>query len=212
MSGTAEHRRRGEDTRSVSLYVGIRFTSINTVAQVLVDDSENYRVIQNYGDSPTTTVVTDAGADGKTILGDFGLRAEDLAMTFLFWQFVEEFPREKALGRPCRVFLLESPEKSERVRVFIDEQYFFPIRVEWFRRPPHGPTSAFEAKPYRTLEAESFRREEDFWMVGTLGLFGPGWRTKIQFDKCRGGYPENEPKEPVFRIPVRKSVDAPQND
>jgi hypothetical protein len=198
MSGTVEHRRRGEDTQKTSLYIGIRFTAVNTLAQVLIGGHENYRVIQNYTGESSATVVADAPTSGSSLLADFGLRAEDLTMTFLFWNFLEEKPPEKALGQSCRVFLLESPDHGETVRVFISEEYYFPLKVEWHRRVESG----FESKPYRTLEAESFRRENDFWMVSSLSLYGPGWRTQIRFDECRGGYPEDATPEPLFRTPA----------
>ena len=193
MNGTAFHLRRDKDVVEAPLYLGIRFTSERTMAQVVINGNEAYFVGQAYNASKESASVIPANKIGypKSMLADFGLRPQDLTMTFLFWDFVRELPRMGVKGRECRVFLLESQDKKELAKVYISAEYFFPLKVEWFALDDKELK-----KPYRTLEISSFKKENDFWIVSSLILYGPGWQTKIEFSQTAAGFKsENMPKD-----------------
>ena len=197
MEGKATHQRRGKPLLEALLYLGIRFTPERTIAQVVVNNSEAYYVGQAYSASGEAASVIPANKTGyeKSILADFGIRPQDLTMTFLFWDLVKELEKDTVKGRDCRVFLLSSKDKSELARVSISAEYFFPLRVEWF----NNSETVSNGKPYRTLEISSFRRENDFWLVSSLLIYGPGWQTKIDFDETHAGFKDEAPPANLFR-------------
>ena len=39
------------------------------------------------------------------------------------------------------------------------------------------------------LSQLKFKKENDFWLITGLKLYGPDWRTMISFDKRLAGYP-----------------------
>ncbi|OGV57244.1 MAG: hypothetical protein A2X49_09895 [Lentisphaerae bacterium GWF2_52_8] len=206
MSGKIFHRRSGQDTVEAPLYVGIRFTPERSFAQVLINKDEGYYVGQSYQASADSTTVIPAIKPGlgKKLLAEFGVRAEDLTMSFLFWKFREEQPREDAKGGACRVFLLDSPDGKEFVRVFINIEYHFPVKVEWFKQEN-------SKAPERSLEIGSFRKENDFWVVKSLNLSGEGWRSKMEFDETRAGYSQDMVPKDLFKsIPGVSSPIAPK--
>lgn len=201
MSGEITHRRKGKSTVSAPLYVGIRFTPEMTLAQVLIDGDESYMIGQRYkAGEDAISVIPEIAAGKKQHLAVFGLRPEDLAMSFLFWTFVEERPRSSVRGRECRVFVLESPgNEKRRVKVNISAEYFFPLKVEWL---PDEPT---DGEPIRTLEIDSFQKEGDFWLVSELRAYGPDWRTAIDFDECDAAYTNEKRPNNLFREVVAKT-------
>lgn len=193
MNGIAYHLRKDTDVVEAPLYLGIRFTAERTMAQVVINNNEAYFVGQAYNAAKEAASVIPANKTGyaKSMLADFGLRPQDLTMTFLFWDFQKEFPRVSVKGRECRVFLLEAQDKKEIAKVYISAEYFFPLKVEWFAQDDRDLK-----KPYRTLEISSFKKENDFWIVSSLILYGPGWQTKIEFNQTSAGFKaENMPKD-----------------
>lgn len=196
MDGKAIHQRRGKPLLEALLYLGIRFTPERTIAQVVVNKIEAYYVGQAYSASGEAASVIPANKTGydKSVLADFGIRPQDLTMTFLFWDLVKELEKDSVKGRDCRVFLLSSKDKSELAKVSISSEYFFPLRVEWYSSAENEL-----GKPYRTLEVSSFRREDDFWVISGLLIYGPGWQTKIEFDETHAGFKDEAPPANLFR-------------
>ena len=183
LDGTLTHRRKGADDVESKIFMGILFTPERTLAQIVVDGGEAYRVGQGYDVSPDSTDVKmlSKPKDGeKPLLSRIGLRAQDIAMSFLFWNARLELPRDSAKGQDCRVFIFDSPDKTESVKAFISADACFPIRAEWMKNG--------EEKPYRTMEIDSIKHEGDFYLPGSLLLYGPGWKTKIEFDEISAGY------------------------
>jgi hypothetical protein len=196
MEGEAQHRRRGSDTVEAPIYIAIRFFPDWTIAQVIVNNNEGYRVGQKYEKSSdaTSVIPMQQGAKQKNALADLGLRPQDLTLTFMFWDLLKELPEESVKGRNCRVFLLESPDKKETVKVYISSEYYFPLKVEWFKAGQKE-----DEEPYRTGEFLSFRKEGKFWMASSIRIDGPGWKTKIDFDDLKADYVKNSVPKDLFR-------------
>ena len=184
MDGEVIHRRRGKETVNASLYLGILFNQDRTLAQVVINKEQGYMVGQAFikGKNGTSIIPMNEITKKKPILGNFGLRPQDLTMTFLYWNFVKEFPEESCKMIDCRVLLLESPDKKETAKVWISKKYYFPIKVQW--------TRAGEKEPFRSLEVSSFKQQGKYGVIKRLELYGPGWRTKINFTKTEVGTPE----------------------
>ena len=179
MKGKTEHKRAGKDPREEPIRLGIQFTRERTRATLKLGAGEEYVVGQPYDETPATIVPIGLDPKKQSILADFGLRPEDLTMTFLFWKYKQEFDAESVRSQKCRVLGLENPQSGEGAKVFLSEQYYFPVKVEWIKPG--------EKTVYRTLEVSEVRRESDFWTVGELVLYGPGWKTRITFDDNKVG-------------------------
>ncbi len=193
LSGEASHRRSGAETVKSPIAFSVRFTPERTVAQVFIDDSEAYNISQIFSaEGGGTTIIPFNKKDkGKSVLENFGLRPEDLAFSFLFWNLDKELAPDTAKGQDCRVFLLVSPG-GEVVKVFLSIEHFFPLKAEWFR-------AKGDAAPYRTVEVTSFSRRDDFWFPDGLSIYGPGFRTKIEFPELSAGKVKDSVPEDLFK-------------
>jgi len=184
MDGKVIHRRRGKDIVNALLYIGILFNRDHTLAQVVINNEQGYMVGQAFikGKDGTSIIPMNNATKEKPILGNFGLRPQDLTMTFLYWDFLKEFPEESTKVINCRVLKLKSPNGKETAKVWISKEYYFPIKVEW--------TKINEEEPFRSLEVNSFKQQGKYGVIKRLGLYGPGWRTKINFTKTEVGTPD----------------------
>ncbi|MDD5697348.1 MAG: hypothetical protein PHH77_01910 [Victivallaceae bacterium] len=185
MDGEVIHRRRGRKTVKAALYLAILFNPDRTLAQVAVNRQQGYMVGQTFAQGRNGTSVIPLNQATKTspILGNFGLRPQDLTMSFLYWDLVRELPEETTKMIDCRVFELKSPAGEATVRVWISKKYYCPIKAEWHPIPA--------GEPSRTLEVTSFRQQDNYGIVKQLELYGPGWRTRINFTKTEVGVPEH---------------------
>ena len=194
LKGTASHRRRGADTVKVPIRFAVLFTRARTIAQIEFNGSEIYDVAQAYAPPFASSIdLREPGA--KQSLKDFGLRPEDLTMNFIFWPLKKEMETDTVRGVPCRVMLFDSPSGTECVKVYIARDYFAPMKVEWFNQP----ASKMSGKPFRTLEVTSFQKSGDLWVVGALSLFGPGWRTVVDFQETKAGLTKDGVVKELFR-------------
>ncbi len=179
MKGTAQHRRDNARPVKADLEMGIFFTPVRTLAQIRFNGNEIYNIGQSYGKDASTSVDSRIPPGQKPQIGIYGITPEDLAMSFLYWDFLEEHPQDSVRGQPCRVFTLISKDRSERVKVTVSCEYFFPLRAEWFRKE--------EKEPTRKLEAAAFKKSNDYWFVSKLVLSGKNWTTTIRFPEVAAG-------------------------
>lgn len=191
MSGRIDHSRRDGKKSSASIYLGTLLTKDRMMSRVIVDEKQGFLIAQSFGGGEAGTSVTpmhDPAAQ-TDLLGEFGLRAEDLTMSFIYWDFVRELPRETITFRTCRVFLLR--KDNEYIRLSVNVDYLFPMRVSWYK-------DKFDEKdsPYRTLEATKFKEVNELWLVTRLQLEGPGWRTRVDFTEANAGYRTEKDKGP----------------
>jgi hypothetical protein len=206
MDGEVIHRRRGKKTVKASIYLGIMFNTNRTLAQVVIDKRQGYMVGQAFvkGKEGTTVIPLNEESEKNPIIGNFGLRPEDLTMTFLYWKFDKEFPEESTKMVDCRVLRLISPDGKEYAKVWISKEYYFPIKVEWTK------IKAKEKEPFRSLEASSFERQGKYGIIKRLDLYGPGWRTRINFTETKVGTPEesNIPQNLFLKIQGKENAKA----
>ena len=179
MKGSAQHRRSSARTVKAAIEMGIFFTPVRTLAQIRFNGNEIYTIGQSYGKDGATSVENKIPDGVQPQIGVYGITPEDLAMSFLYWDFLEEHSPETVRGQPCRVFTLVSKDKSQRVKVKISCEYFFPLQAEWFRKN--------EAEPFRKMEAAAFKKDADYWFVSKLILSGKDWVTTIRFPEVAAG-------------------------
>ena len=194
--GTVSNKRRGiSSTREADIKVGMRFTNTRILAKITIkeakeDLTESYTVGQPYNGQPTSVLASKNNENDISLLGEFGLRSEDLTMTFLYWKLEKEFKNESVKGFDCRVLGLTNPETKEFVKVFISSKYYCPIKVEWFK--------SNLKEVYRNVVVTSFKTKGNLGAPNELNLYGPGWRTKIDFDKTRLGYTKDGIPKDIF--------------
>ena len=190
MEGTASHRRSGASTVKDTIRVGIRFTPKRVIAQLVFAGNEYYEMGQTFDTPPVFTQETDVPDKDKTRLSLYGIMPSDLTLGFLYRDLVREEKSESVKTIDCRVFVLKGGE-NDYVRVWLSKDYYFPLKAHWFKTLPDEKT-----KPYRELELGGVKKENDFYVVQELYLFGQDWRTRVEFDKRDAGRVE-EAKAPV---------------
>lgn len=199
LSGHISHLRRGTKTQSVPIYLGILFSSNRTLAQIVVNKSQAYMVGQQYSTENSSTTVIPQNKIGykKSLLAEFGIKPEDLTMSFIYWKLLRELDETSIKTLNCRVFALISHDKSEFVHLYISSTYFFPMKVEWFK--------AKTTKPYRTLQVTDFTQKNKIWLVSRIKFYGPGWRSIVDFNKIKAGLSQNNiPPELFKQLPTSK--------
>ncbi len=193
LDGKATHQRKNSPLSEAPISFSIRFAPENTFAQLRIGEDEMYSIGQSHFSDKEKVTVIPAAMPQSSILSNYGLRPGDLTMSFLFWDFEKELPRESFATQHCRVFILNSPEKGETVKVYISNKHLFPLKVEW--------TRAGDSRHYRMMEVSNFKKVNELWLIDRLLLSGPGWRTKIEFSNCDAGLVENGIPEELFSIP-----------
>ena len=201
MEGTASHRRSGASTVKDTIRVGIRFTPKRVIAQLVFAGNEYYELGQTFDTPPVFTQETDVPDKDKTRLSLYGIMPSDLTLGFLYRDLVREEKSESVKTIDCRVFVLKGGE-NDYVRVWLSKDYYFPLKAHWFRTLPDEKT-----KPYRELELGGVKKENDFYVVQELFLFGQDWRTRVEFDKRDAGRVE-EAKAPLDLF-LSKDDEAP---
>ena len=201
MEGTASHRRSGASTVKDTIRVGIRFTPKRVIAQLVFAGNEYYEMGQTFDTPPVFTQETDVPDKNKTRLSLYGIMPSDLTLGFLYRDLVREEKSESVKTIDCRVFVLKGGE-NDYVRVWLSKDYYFPLKAHWFKTLPDEKT-----KPYRELELGGVKKENDFYVVQELYLFGQDWRTRVEFDKRDAGRVE-EAKAPADLF-LSKDDEAP---
>jgi len=201
MEGTASHRRSGSSTVKDTIRVGIRFTPKRVIAQLVFAGNEYYEMGQTFDTPPVFTQETDVPDKDKTRLSLYGIMPSDLTLGFLYRDLVREEKSESVKTIDCRVFVLKGGE-NDYVRVWLSKDYYFPLKAHWFKTLPDEKT-----KPYRELELGGVKKENDFYVVQELFLFGQDWRTRVEFDKRDAGRVE-EAKAPADLF-LSKDDEAP---
>ena len=174
LSGTLQHRRSGQPMEKMPIYFGIIIQKERSTGQLVLNDNEGYFLGQSRAKSGSSVIPMQKST---VLLDRTGVRASDLTLDFLYYDFLKEEP-ETTLGGfvVCRVLVLTSAKERETVKVFLSKAHYFPLRAEFFREG--------EKQPWRTLETGGFTKKNDLYYTRRLRLEGPGWRTRIEFDEA----------------------------
>ena len=158
------------------LRVRITFTSKSMHTQIVLNDKNVYAMEQTHkeGEAVKSTIEMPE-TEERPGLFEFGVDPEDLTFSFIYWDFIEELPRENSRLRECRVMRLKDPTGKGTVNVFFSAKHGFPMEASWFREG--------ETKAWRKLEFKGAKRfENGLWFVKEMRLEGDDWKTQVKFD------------------------------
>ncbi|MBR2364769.1 MAG: hypothetical protein IKA79_06170 [Lentisphaeria bacterium] len=179
LEGNVTHRREGARTIKAPLRLGLLFTPEQTIAQLDFNNGEIYNIGQMLGKNAKTVLTKKFPDTFKTQLPLYGIEPQDLAMSFLYWDFLREEKGEWVKGQTCRKFILKEKEKNGKyLLVLISSRYFFPVKAAFYTSDPAKTQS-----PYKTLEITSFVQKDKFWYPGKLRLEGKNWKSMVSFSK-----------------------------
>ena len=190
LEGTLQHRRRGSGVLEYPVYFGMIQNADRVTAQLILAH-EGYLIGQSRRDGSGTVTPMKPAEDGKPrVANRVGVRGSDLTMGFLYYEFKREVERVRYnLYCPACVVELYDSGRQETIRVWLAESGAFPLKAEFYRRD--------DKTPYRTLEADGFTRKNDLYFPSTIRLYGPGWRTRIEFDSGKAKVGLFNPDKPV---------------
>lgn len=178
LEGTATHVRRVNRRKVVEEYpcfMAVIITPGKSITQIILNNDEGYLVGRVAGESTSVRSLSKK----SSVMQRIGVSPRDLSMSFLDGKLLKELPSETLRMVKCRVLLLKCSKPEEWCKIYVAEEYFFVLKAEFFASEPDG-----NAEPSRTLEVDSFAQKNDLYYTRSLGLFGPGWRTDISFDKA----------------------------
>ena len=191
MEGYATHRRTGAKAIKDNIRIGIRFTSKRITAQIFFADKEFYELGQTFDVIPVFTKDFSEKDITKSRIAMYGIDPSDITLAFLYREFVREEKSEAVKTFPCRVFVLKDKNTNGYVRVWLSTEYCFPLKVHWFNKSPEK-----NDKPIREMELGGVKKEDGFYVVSELLLFGTNWRTRIEFEKRSAGLVTENQKSP----------------
>lgn len=196
MEGVATHKRDGARMIKAPVKLGIRFTPSRIIAQIVFNGDEIYNLGQTFTNPPVCTQDIQVKDKNNTQLALYGVSASDLTLGFMYQKAVAELARESVKTENCRVLVMETPTKGEYSKVYISTKYMFPLKVESFKGNPYEDK---KLEPYRTLEIGSVKKEKDFWLITGVKLYGPTWRTTIEFPARDAGYAKDSLPADLFQ-------------
>ncbi len=167
---------KGKQSRKGTLRVRMTFDPNSMHTQIVLNDANVYLLEQSHAEgAKVVTKVERPPKEEPPSLFDFGVQPDDLTFSFIYWNFLEELPRQSSRLRQCRVMRLASPTGQDTVCVWFDAKYGFPMEAWWYH--------AGEQKPWRRLELKGAKRfENGLWFVKELRLEGLDWKTQVRFD------------------------------
>ncbi len=192
MKGIMQHRPDGGRMETLPVALTVLIRRDGTRAELLIDGREGYRIMQERS-GKTRVEPFGTALQPEPAARRFGLRPTDLSMGFLFYNLVREESGTLVKGIPCRVLVLEAPDRSEVARVYVARSYFFPLKAEFY-----ASRDALQGDPVRTLETGSFKKKNDLYYAEILNLYGPDWRSRVQFSEAELGTPDAAAEERLF--------------
>ncbi len=159
-----------------ALRVRMTFDPESMHTQVVLNDANVYAIeqIHKQGQNVTATIERPE-KEVPPGLFDFGVQPDDLTFSFIYWDFVEELPRQSSRLRECRVMRLASPNGTDTVCVWFNAKHGFPMEAWWYAKD--------QQKPWRKLELKGAKRfENGLWFVKEMRLEGLDWKTQVYFD------------------------------
>lgn len=176
ITGRLTFKEDGKNSVTGQIRVRITFTPESMHAQLVLNDVNVYGFEQkHHPDNTTVTSLELPPHEHAPGLFAFGLAPEDLTFAFIYWNLLEELPRQKSRQRECRVMRLADPNGKGTVQVSFSAAHGFPMEAWWYQ--PN------ENKPWRKLELKGAKKHDNgLWFVKEMRLDGPNWKTRVIFD------------------------------
>jgi hypothetical protein len=187
-AGRIQHRSDGLNTK-MEIHLSVLFQEDLMRGQLVLDRHKLYGITQiYYAEGVPGTTLDLPPEESSPTLAELGVRAEDLAFSFLYWEPLRELEMDEVRGRDCRVFRFRHPDTEEEVEAWFSVEYLFPIKAKWFEPGTDQPS--------RTLEFTDFERDGDLWYVKSFRMEGDGWKTRVKFTDGELHLVEEEPPPP----------------
>jgi hypothetical protein len=193
LEGSAIHSRREKGrkiTEEFPCFMAVIITPGKSITQVILNNDEGYIVGRVQKESTSVRRLSKKSG----LMERIGLSPRDLAMSFLDGELLKEFEPQTLRMVPCRVFLIYNKNQQEWVKIYAAKEYFFVLKAEFFKSIPSE-----KSIPSRTLEVHSFAQKNSLYYVKALEIFGPGWRTDVEFDKADMNKYDPEQGTAIFR-------------
>lgn len=176
LSGKLLCKRKGADLLESDLLLRASFGLDSVMGQITMGNGNVYIFTQHKGAEGSPEMELDLPEDDKSpSLFDFGIAPSDLSFAFIYWNLVEELPRQSSRMQACRVMKLANPDGSGYAEVLFHAKMGFPMEAKWFRNG--------ESTPWRTMVMKGAKRHESgFWFVKEMVLEGDEWKTSVRFD------------------------------
>ena len=177
LDGVLQHRRKGEELVSMPIYCGLIIGPERTNGQLILNDHDACLFGQSYRNGGETIIVQNGSLEA---MNNVGVQVTDLSLGFLFYPVTGELEKTRlSMYVDCRVIVFQPENSQTRIVAYISEAYGFPIKAEWYDQGAETP--------YRTLECSDFAKDGDLYYVKRIQSSGPGWRTRIDFEKAEVG-------------------------
>jgi len=174
-SGTLQHK-GPKGSQKAPVHIRITFTDSSMHAQITLNRTLTYTLEQIHDNARKVSAKIERPEEERPFgLFDLGLTPTDLTFAFLYWDFLEELPRDSRKMQDCRRMKLSDPNGTDTVIVWFSAKYGFPMEAQWFHKN--------EQKPWRTLELKGAKQfENGLWFVKEVKLQGDKWKNLIIFD------------------------------
>ena len=131
----------------------------------------------------------------QTILADYNfldsyykrlaIRPYDLSISFLFWDFIHEFPTETLriglLFLPTRVLFLANPYTDDKfIKIWISKKYYSPLKIQWYK-------GGVDSLPYQELEIRAIKKVSGVYLPSSLIINNIQAKIRIDYDDFQFG-------------------------
>jgi len=158
------------------LRVRITFEPSSMHTQITLNERNVYLLEQTHVEGQSVKAKMErSNPEEAPSLFDFGILPEDLTFSFLYWDFLEELPRQSSRLRECRVMRLAAPKDQGTVCVWFNAKHGFPMEAWWYAKDATAP--------WRKLSLKGAHRYANgLWFVKEMRLEGKDWKTRVLFD------------------------------
>ncbi len=149
-------------------------------------DQETVKLHHDFGLRKKTVILEEGRLKTGSKYETLNIRPEDLSMSFLYWNFQQEYKRESLGLIACRVFQLANPDSlDEYAKVWISEKYLGPVQVEWYR--------GSDKDPFQSLKFEEFTDVNKVWVPTIITMANAKGELQLKFDKLDAAFSKESP-------------------
>lgn len=185
IEGDVSRQEQGKDSR-IDLKMNIQASSLKRQITLNTDKGKTVLEWTKAGGVP----IVDGRDKAGIALGVMGFSSEDVGLTFLHWNILEEKPGVSPHPQQeCRVFLLEHPTRGDRAIVTIDVTRCRPVKAQWLKKGGGKPVRTVRYSAWKdvyiTEEFATYNQLSSnvrFSLPLVILTEGVGWRSSVGFD------------------------------
>ncbi len=159
------------------LRLALRLKNKKVKAKLMLEEKGGYLIEFDYAEPGKGPEVEKTGtAEPPATFEELGIRAEELFLSFLYWDLDRVIGRGVTVrGLSCSVLRLRHPETREFVKLWLSEKYAFPVKSAWYKQ--NGK------KPSRQFQVTELKQHGDTWFLKTAVLSGAFGRVKLVLNR-----------------------------